>query len=390
MQTEQIFPSPENYGAVSNLRGLLADSIVSFPPEWCKAALVLALLSTWVVVALFVYLNRATRRPYFQLWIVAWLFYSVYLVAGIGLQESPMVPFLEMAQRTSLGISAVFMFWGAFALEGRARGMRELAMATALLALWSYAASYLAREPLWITVPMFALLGASGLYTGWLYAARRRFSRGARILGASFLLWGGQLALFPLLGCAPILTALGYVVSAAMTMLIAFGMIIEHQLAQAEQHYRMLFDAAGDALLLVDPTTGCIVEANMVAHSLGVTGTGDELVGRRVSEIFLQWGGLPALNGSRHDVRHTYDTPNGRILDLHMRQIQCPRGAVWLLTAHDETERHRMEEAWRDTARQLHKTLTELRRTRQEAQPTEWRNARSKTIARLLDRACAW
>jgi hypothetical protein len=40
---------------------------------------VLAPLSIWVVITLFADLNRTTRKPYFDLWTVAWAFCSVCL-----------------------------------------------------------------------------------------------------------------------------------------------------------------------------------------------------------------------------------------------------------------------------------------------------------------------
>ena len=39
---------------------------VTFPPEWVKAALVLAFFSTGVVVGVFVYLNRFAKKPYLR------------------------------------------------------------------------------------------------------------------------------------------------------------------------------------------------------------------------------------------------------------------------------------------------------------------------------------
>ena len=100
----------------------------SFPPEWIKSALVLALITVWMVIGLFTYMNYSTRRPHLSLWTVAWMFYSVYLAASIGLEESPHTPFLLMASRACIGISALFMFWGSFQLsEVEARPARTRA-----------------------------------------------------------------------------------------------------------------------------------------------------------------------------------------------------------------------------------------------------------------------
>jgi len=95
-----------------------AGDAAGFPVEWAKAALIVAMVCTAVVVALFGYVNYFTRRTYFRLWTVAWMFYLVYLGASFALLESPQVFLLGMAQRSGMGISALLMYWGAFLLGG--------------------------------------------------------------------------------------------------------------------------------------------------------------------------------------------------------------------------------------------------------------------------------
>ena len=143
-----------------------------------------------MVLALFAYLNYRTRRPYFSLWIVAWIFYAVYLAAALGLQESPNAPFLVMMRRSCIGLSALFMFWGSFYLTGQPRSMRELKFGTVMIVIWSAVAAFLVRDRFWITMPVFALLAAAGIYTGLAYFLRRKTYHGATILTLGFSLWG--------------------------------------------------------------------------------------------------------------------------------------------------------------------------------------------------------
>src|SRR5258708_39540313 len=81
----------------------------SFPPEWVKAALVLSFFSTWVVIGVFWYLNRLTKKSYFSLWTVSWLFFAVWLTAVIQLEERPDLPLLVIARRPGLGSSALLL-----------------------------------------------------------------------------------------------------------------------------------------------------------------------------------------------------------------------------------------------------------------------------------------
>ena len=54
-----------------------------FPREYLRGALIVSLLSVWVLVVLFYYLNRYTKRNYFTIWTAAWLFYALWLTLGI-------------------------------------------------------------------------------------------------------------------------------------------------------------------------------------------------------------------------------------------------------------------------------------------------------------------
>src|SRR5437867_10052611 len=84
----------------------------TFPPEWVKAALVLSFFSTGVVIGVFAYLNRFTKKPYFALWTTGWMFFAVWLAASIQLEDAHETQFLVWAQRTFMGVSALCMFWG--------------------------------------------------------------------------------------------------------------------------------------------------------------------------------------------------------------------------------------------------------------------------------------
>ena len=264
-----------------------------FPGEWLRAGLVLALFSTWVVIGVFAYLNRYTKRSYFSLWIVAWMFYAVWLAASIQLEESPDLPFLIMARRACIGVSAMFMFWGSLELTNKARGRRELGYGVMLILIWSYVAAYVVRERLWITAPMFLLLACASTYTGFLYMRLRKGSRGANLLSTGFIVWGAHLLGYPFIGyMPPALVSAGYFTSSVLALFIALGMVVlvleqarernetllgefkkgvttrrllEQEISVSEQKYRALFNTASDVILLVDLETLEILEANETA-----------------------------------------------------------------------------------------------------------------------------
>ncbi|MGD0650245.1 MAG: ATP-binding protein [Verrucomicrobiia bacterium] len=268
----------------------------TFPMEWTNAVLVLALMSICMVLALFAYLNYRTKRPYFNLWIFAWISYAVYLAAALGLQESPEMSFLVMVRRSCIGLSALFMFWGSFYLIGQPRSLRELQFGTVMMFIWSAVAAFVVRDRFWITMPVFILLAAAGIYTGVAYLLRRKTYHGATILGIGFLLWGMHLVAFPYMETSQALMTLGYFGTAVLAIMIVIGMIVEREVTTAEQSYRVLFDSASDAIFLVDFFTQKILEANASALRLTKRSAVD-LVGRPFVEICpsLQRGGTTAV-----------------------------------------------------------------------------------------------
>jgi two-component system NtrC family sensor kinase len=208
----------------------------------------------------------------------------VYLAAAIGLQESPNAPFLVMVRRSCIGLSALFMFWGSFYLTGQPRSMRELKFGTVMIVIWSAVAAFLVRDRFWITMPVFALLAAAGIYTGIAYFLRRKSYHGAMILSVGFSLWGAHLLAFPYIESSPALMTLGYLVTAILAIMIVIGMTIEQEVSAAEQSFRVLFDSASDAIFLVDLFKRQIVDANASALRLTKSSAAD-LAGRPFVEI---------------------------------------------------------------------------------------------------------
>jgi PAS domain S-box-containing protein len=275
---------------------LVVGAGLLFPPEWVKAALVLAFLCTWVLVGFFWYLNYYTRKGYFQYWTAAWVFFSVYLAASIGREALPALPFLVMTRRAFIGFAALFMFWGSFQLGGKPRRQRELALGIVGITVWNLIAAVWKTFDLWVTIPMFFMLAAASYYTGRLHGGETQTTRGTRLLAAGFYLWGLHLLAFPLEDwMSPDVMVINYFFSACLSLYIAIAMILqvleqarerseaildrfnqdrarrrllEQEAAVTEQKYRALFDSAQDAIFLVDLDTLEIIEANEAAQEL--------------------------------------------------------------------------------------------------------------------------
>ncbi len=358
-----------------------------FPPEWLKAALVLTLMSTWVLVGLFAYLNRYTQRPYFTSWTAGWLFYALWIISMICFVNVKNPPSMEWINLACIGVCATFLFWGSLQFQGNDRCQREMGLAIFMIVLWSYVAHIFLAGSLWFSLPLFLILSLASFLTAGCFF-QDRFNRqyvGASILGLGFTLWGIQMASQPFVDVMfPTLRPTLFVGASTTQLVIAIGMIVlmleevrgetillrnqikadvhltqqlQKEITISENKYEHLFKHARDVILIVNPVNLRILEANHAAEIL--TGySREELLRLRlvnlypclqdkekeiaknpnqVQEIFTTYGNL-SLQRKDNSLIMTegsaslMDDDETRIIQIFLREV---------------TERHRLEQQLR-------------------------------------------
>jgi signal transduction histidine kinase/ActR/RegA family two-component response regulator len=206
----------------------LDDMGLAFSPEYLRAALVVSLLSVWVLVGLFFYLNRYTRREYFTIWTAAWLFYALWLTLGLRMGNAPLGSLVSMTRQCCVSISAVFLLWGSLRFLCLPVRQTSLGAFMVFLAVWTLASAQWSRSTLEFQLPIFILLGSSSLFAGvcFLRLRKRMAFVGAGLLSLGFLLWGVYLATYPLTEKYENLYAAGFFVAAVLQLFIAVSMIV--------------------------------------------------------------------------------------------------------------------------------------------------------------------
>lgn len=201
---------------------------IVFPREYLRAALIVSLLSIWVLVGLFYYLNRYTKRRYFTIWTAAWLFYALWLTLGITVQNPAPGSFIHVVRQWCVSTSAVFLLWGSLVfLEIHAR-QALFALFLGFLLAWSYAGTKLLDDPFLIQLPTFVLIGLSSMFAGLSFyrlRARRQFV-GVGMLFFGFFLWGVYLVSYPFSQKYETLICTGFLFSAVLQLFIAVSMIV--------------------------------------------------------------------------------------------------------------------------------------------------------------------
>jgi hypothetical protein len=206
-----------------------SESIFVFPREYLQAAMLVSLLSVWVLVGLFFYLNRYTRRPYFNIWTAAWLFYALWLTLSLNLHNDLETGLILMFKQWCISAAAVFLLWGSASFLQIAAHQRLFGLFLGFLLVWSYVGAYHLINPWQIQLPIFGLIGLASILTAVsYYRLRCRNPRylGAGLLAFGFVCWGLYMAAYPFFKASNQLVSSGFFISAVLQLFIAVSMIV--------------------------------------------------------------------------------------------------------------------------------------------------------------------
>lgn len=201
-----------------------------FSREYLKAALLVSLLSVWMLVGLFIYLNRYTRRNYFTVWTAAWLFYALWLTMTLNGDPHPATPWLLILRQWCVCISAVFLLWGSLVFLGLPVRQTLFGLFILFLLVWTYVSAQMMSDTLIMQMPVFILMGLGSVFAAVsFYRLRKRMPFvGAGMLSTGFFLWGLYLSTYPLTqtkGYENLYNA-GFFVAAVLQLFIAVSMIV--------------------------------------------------------------------------------------------------------------------------------------------------------------------
>ena len=201
----------------------------AFQQEYLRAALLVSLLSVWVLVGLFYYLNRYTKREYFTVWTVAWLFYALWLTLNLEMPEAATSGIVFMFKQWCVAISAVFLLWGSLRFLGIPVRQTLFGLFLLFLLVWTLASPQaLPNNKLLIQLPIFILIGLGSIFASvCFYRLRRKMPFiGAGMLSLGFLLWGCYLASYPFSQEYKDLSSAEFFAAAVLQLFIAVSMIV--------------------------------------------------------------------------------------------------------------------------------------------------------------------
>ncbi|HAV65241.1 MAG TPA: hypothetical protein DCY13_23070 [Verrucomicrobiales bacterium] len=211
---------------------LFLQSLVSnaeFSDQYVKAALMVSLLSVWVLVGLFFYLNQYTKRNYFTVWTAAWLFYALWLTLSITQDSKELGTWAFVVKQWCVGISAVFLLWGSLQFLGLPVRQTLFGLFMLFLMVWTMVSPELTNhDKLLAQLPVFILMGLGSIFAAVCFFRLRKKMPfvGAGMLSLGFFLWGVYLGTYPFSTNYNNLSNAGFFVAAVLQLFIAVSMIV--------------------------------------------------------------------------------------------------------------------------------------------------------------------
>ena len=213
----------------------LGLELTDFSGQYLRAALLVSLMSVWMLVGLFYYLNFYTKRDYFTAWTAAWLFYALWLTLGLKFDVSSPDSLVFKLKQCCVAVSAVFLLWGSLRFLKIQVRQTLFGLFILFLLVWTFAGLKIISEAvddrarmLTMQLPVFILLGLSSVFAGicFLRLRKRMPFVGAGMLASGFLFWGLYLGTYPLSLQDAHLSSAGFFVAAVLQLFIAVSMIV--------------------------------------------------------------------------------------------------------------------------------------------------------------------
>lgn len=323
----------------------LGVDIADLSQQYLQAALMVSLLSVWMLVGLFYYLNRYTKRDYFTVWTAAWLFYALWLTLGLTFSVSAPESITFKLKQCCVSTSAVFLLWGSLSfLKVQVRQML-FGLFLLFLVVWIFAGPQVITEALSpkmrmleMQLPVFILIGLSSVFAGVCFFRMRKKLPfvGAGMLATGFFLWGLYLGTYPLSQQDAHLYSAGFFVAAVLQLFIAVSMIV---LVLEEVRYKneqtlaeiTAVRSEKEALQVKVLTTEeqCRNLYDQVRVTEGLQQAYDEL--RRTQQVVVQQERLRALgqmaSGVAHDVNNALSPIAAYSELLLMTQPEMPEAS---------------------------------------------------------------
>jgi len=341
---------------------------------WMIPAVAATLFDTLVLVFVYFYLFSQYRERSVGLWTLSWTLYTLRLLFELWTLLSGESACRMIGNQTASLLSGLLLLGGAYAFQEKTLP-RWWIYGSAAGVLWIVGAVLSAVPFTLLTLPTFLFLGAVYVLTGSAFLGMRKLrGAGRSITGWAFILWGVHKANYPFLRPVAWFAPWGYLFSSVLGITVAVGIVLVYfqktrqDLSESEERHRSLFSNNHAVMLLIDPETGSIVDANPAACAFyGYTREG--ILSVKITDIntLTPEQVFQEMERSRLERRHLFHfrhrLANGEVRDVEVYSgpIRVEGKTLLYSIVHDIAARRQAEEKLRTATSQLAVLIEHMR-----------------------------
>lgn len=235
--------------------------------NWPPPALLAAVIASLLLSLAYLYIFIIERKKYLLVWTCSWMFYTLNLFFAFFKDSD----FFIAANYCAGIISVVLLAIGMFMFLSRKYSIAWYVV-TGLMLAWVSFGLYFEVTDSMISIPIYILMAIIYIWIGSQFFILKMPNRADSILlGVLFILWGMHKMDYPFLVNYPWATVFDYLVGMFFSFSVAIVMLVYHfhktkiELSESEDRYVNLFANNHSVMLITDPETEMIADANPAA-----------------------------------------------------------------------------------------------------------------------------
>lgn len=334
--------------------------------SWMVLAVIATLVDTFVLAAVYLYIYLQYRERFMAVWTLAWAVYVVRLSLELSLFLVGESPLLLLANQISTIASGFLLLWGTYIFREKAFPKIWI-YCSYIIATWAVVSVFSGLSFWAITLPTFFLLGAIYIWSGIVFLRFRSLNKTERyITGWAFIIWGAHKLNYPFVRPIEWLAPWGYLLAALLEITVAIGILliyfqkVRKDLTESNEQARGMFQNNHAVMLLIDPETGAIIDANPAACSfygfrreelLSCNITDINMLPR--SQVIIEMQKARMESRKHFYFRHRLASGEVRDVEVFSGPVRIAGRVLLYSIIHDITSRRKVEE-------RLHTAMTQL------------------------------
>lgn len=229
--------------------------------NWLTPSIIATFIATLILATTYSYLYYIDRKKYLYVWAASWFIYStryifMYLIVTHTFSDLKPV-FLISNQLSSLG-SGVVLLYGTHIFIGKQMSKR-LIIFSLILSIWIIFKGIQHPDLFMLSLPTYLFLGGIYIWTGTILMKQKQLQgTTSKIVGITFIIWGVHKADYPFLRPILWIAPYGYLLGAALEIIVAIGMILVYfemtrkELKESDARFRKMIQKSPLPMVITD------------------------------------------------------------------------------------------------------------------------------------------